>query len=413
MPYSHFPEDEASLWYEANFPVSGGIAQLHPGRQTILLLPYIGLDIASLVNQFQDPILSTTYNLLAVDFWSQGKTVNPTSERHDCWVDAASLLKVLARLQIQQIHVFAGGALSIGTALRLALLWPTGIQSLAVLSVHKPVEQWLVDTFKEIIITLGTAKSLEEIEDIINELFPYLFYDGLPDDELDFFAAYITRQYPPSRISRFNDMLYDFLTQWLSPLTSEHYSLIRQPVLIISPEDTMTSSREEAEDLKKLLINSVDPRLKIIDTPGTASYYTRCSYPKVNQLYTSFLRELSPRTCYSKNIPNMQAALRTLAKLTGNTNIQDRDPQKAFSFSCVSAEDVAEEHTTREQLDMLGQMAVNPVDPAAELPRKFSERHNQNFFGKHRTESNGEWLYAAIDVRVGQGEHVGSDSGLP
>jgi len=410
MPYAHFPEDQVSLWFETNFPVHAGVARLHPGRQTVLLLPYIGFDITSLTPQFRDPILSSRCNLIAVDFRSQGKTVNPLTEQHDNWVNAAGLLKLLARLQIPGVHVFASGALSIGTALRFTLLWPTGVQSLALISVHRPLEQWLIDTFKQIVIDFATARTIDAIEDIINELVPYLFYDGLPDDELNFFASYIMKQYPPKRMSRFNDMLFDFLTQSLTPLTPAQLALIKQPVLIISPEETVTCSREPAEELAKQLANSVSVQTHIMNFPASACSYTRCSYPRVNRLFSSFLSSIHSGPKKVKQLPNMAAALRALADLTGNASIKERDPQKVLSFSCVGPQDMADEQALRQQIRMVESGAINPVDPDAELPRKFTERHDENFFGKHRKPSNGEWLYAAIDVRVGQRDHVGSDT---
>jgi len=411
MPYAHFPEDQASLWFETNFPVLGGVARPDPARETILLLPYVGLDITSLAPQFRDPILSRGYNLIAVDFRSQGKTLNHPSEAHDCWVDAAGLLKLLARLEIQEVHVFASGALSIGTALRLALLWPSGIQSIALISVHRPVEEWLVETFRELIINFATARTLEEIEDIINELVPYLLYDGVPKDELDFMASYLAKQYQPTRMSRFNDMLYGFLTQWLAPLTPANYAAIRQPVLIISPEDTVTCSRDSAEGLQQQLINAVGVQTYILSTPASACSFTRCSYPRVNELYSAFLGRLHPRSKRAKPLPNMAVALQALAELTGNGALRNRDPQKALSFSCQSPKDLAEEQALRQQIRMVEAGAVTPVDPDRGLPRKFSERHEQNFFGRNRKGStDSDWLYAAIDVRVGQGEQVGEDS---
>ncbi|KZO97082.1 hypothetical protein CALVIDRAFT_497902 [Calocera viscosa TUFC12733] len=411
MPYADFPEDDVSVWFETNFALKNGVALLDPERQNILLLAGVMLDISSLMNQIQDPTLSTRYNLIAVDFRSQGRTINQPSELRDSWVDAAGLLKLFARLRIPAVHVFAPGPISMATALRLALLWPNGVQSLTILSVIRPLEPWLVEAFEAVTTNLGSSKCLEDMEDNINELLPYVFYDGLPNDEMDWWAEYMGTQYPPARISRYIDMTLTLHYGYFEPLTPEQFGLIRQPVIIINPEDSLSSTRASAEAFQKELVNAAGgAQLHTLDVPTTELYYPRCSFPAVNELFVSFLEALSTISSPHQEPPDMAQILQTLAGLMGNISISRRDHEKVSSFCCLSPEHMAERNGALQYMRMIEQQAFNPVLNDGKLPRKFTERHQDTLFTNQRKNSGGEWLFSAIDVRVEQGEQTDSDS---
>jgi len=104
MPYVDLPnehDDYASLWYITNSS-TGTVGGFDPAKATVLLLHPQFLDSAWLSAQFEDPRLSTSYNLIALDARHSGQTTSRLNGKQDCWTDAAD---VAFALEVRK-HVF-------------------------------------------------------------------------------------------------------------------------------------------------------------------------------------------------------------------------------------------------------------------------------------------------------------------
>jgi hypothetical protein len=93
MPYVDLPnahDDYASLWYITNSS-TGTVGGFDPAKATVLLLHPQFLDSAWLSAQFEDPRLSTSYNLIALDARHSGQTTSRLNGKQDNWTDAADV----------------------------------------------------------------------------------------------------------------------------------------------------------------------------------------------------------------------------------------------------------------------------------------------------------------------------------
>ena len=93
MPYVDLPnahDDYASLWYITNSS-TGTVGGFDPAKATVLLLHPQFLDSAWLSAQFEDPRLSTSYNLIALDARHSGQTTSRLNGKQDSWTDAADV----------------------------------------------------------------------------------------------------------------------------------------------------------------------------------------------------------------------------------------------------------------------------------------------------------------------------------
>jgi pimeloyl-ACP methyl ester carboxylesterase len=93
MPYvdlPNSPDDYASLWYITNSP-TGTVGGFDPAKATIVLLHPLFLDSSWLTAQFEDPRLSSCYNLIAFDARHAGQTTSRLNGKQDSWTDAADL----------------------------------------------------------------------------------------------------------------------------------------------------------------------------------------------------------------------------------------------------------------------------------------------------------------------------------
>jgi hypothetical protein len=93
MPYVDLPnahDDYASLWYITNSS-TGTVGGFDPSKATVLLLHPQFLDSAWLSAQFEDPRLSTSYNLIALDARHSGQTTSRLNGKQDSWTDAADV----------------------------------------------------------------------------------------------------------------------------------------------------------------------------------------------------------------------------------------------------------------------------------------------------------------------------------
>ncbi|EJT98839.1 alpha/beta-hydrolase [Dacryopinax primogenitus] len=377
MPYLDFPEDDISVFYKTNFSMQGDVPLLDRSKRTVLLLPGTIFDVSSgLINQFNDPQLSDSYNLIAFDLRSAGKTICSPCELRDSWVDAALLIKCLVRLQFPAVHVFAPCVLSIHAALRMALLWPDRILSLGFISIQREEEEeWVAEAWRDLVQMLTTAPNLETQEEAINEMLGHTFYEGLPLDQQDRWAQYVETQYPPARTARFLDFTLTVFQR--TNLTPEQMAMIKQPVNIISG-DSFVCPRADAENLHRQFVNaSGGAQLHIIPNGPEQLYFPRPFYPTVNSLYVTFISELASPPAGPGEPSSLYSGLQGLARLMHDPRIAERDSNKVASFSCLTLEKREERKTYFTHALTAQQGAFDPVGPNGEMPRKFSERHLQ------------------------------------
>jgi hypothetical protein len=107
MPYVDLPnahDDYASLWYITN-SATGTVGGFDRAKPTVLLLHPQFLDSAWLSAQFEDPRLSTCYNLIALDARHAGQTTSRLNAKQDSWTDAADVAFALeVRYALRCIH---------------------------------------------------------------------------------------------------------------------------------------------------------------------------------------------------------------------------------------------------------------------------------------------------------------------
>lgn len=92
MPYVDLQsaDDYASIYYTTNTPWSN-VGGFDTEKSTVIVLHPTFLDSTWLDNQFGDPRLNTTFNLIAFDMRVCGRSTARPSGRHDSWVEAADL----------------------------------------------------------------------------------------------------------------------------------------------------------------------------------------------------------------------------------------------------------------------------------------------------------------------------------
>jgi pimeloyl-ACP methyl ester carboxylesterase len=124
MPFVDLPnahDDYASLWYITNSP-TGTVGSFDPARATIVLLHPMFLDSVWLTAQFEDPRLTSEYNLIAFDARHAGRTTSRLNAAQDGWTDAADLAFALQALCIPRAHVWACELFATTCALRFAAM---------------------------------------------------------------------------------------------------------------------------------------------------------------------------------------------------------------------------------------------------------------------------------------------------
>jgi hypothetical protein len=114
MPYVDLPnahDDYASLWYITNSS-TGTVGGFDPAKATLLLLHPQFLDSAWLSAQFEDPRLSTSYNLIALDARHSGQTTSRLNGKQDSWTDAADVAFALEVRTRKRVFLLPSGAVA-------------------------------------------------------------------------------------------------------------------------------------------------------------------------------------------------------------------------------------------------------------------------------------------------------------
>ena len=92
MPYVDLlhPSDAVSIWYTSSSRL-GTVNSLHPEKPTIVILHPLYLNSSWLWAQMDDPRLNSSYNIIAFDTRTSGKSMSAPSGMYDTWVQAADL----------------------------------------------------------------------------------------------------------------------------------------------------------------------------------------------------------------------------------------------------------------------------------------------------------------------------------
>lgn len=97
MPFVDLPshDDYVSIWYITN-SAYGNVGSFDPAKPTVAILHPLFLDSGWLEKHFDDPRLSSDYNLIAFDQRTQGFSRSRPCALHDCYVDAADLASAIS-----------------------------------------------------------------------------------------------------------------------------------------------------------------------------------------------------------------------------------------------------------------------------------------------------------------------------
>ncbi|KAJ7229042.1 Alpha/Beta hydrolase protein [Mycena pura] len=386
MPFVDLQSDDdyASIHYITN-TVFGNVGGFDPEKPTICILHPTFLDSSWLYSQFDDPRLDTDFNIIAFDMRVAGKSECRPSGRHDSWVDAADLAFCHQALALSPVHILAFECISVSCALRFAVLFPEMCLSLALCNIPPPTElMWIYTAYNEIIQTWCFAEDLEAFEHVAMECVTLAFGADTSPDLRDDLIAYWQTNLQPGRRTRILEQANIVMNR--TPLPTQAYRHITQPVLIIHGDANESSPRKYAErmatELKAVLYTVKGGAGYLSIFPGTSSI--------VNQVYAKFVSRLprarSDRTTPTRSVEErMRDALGTLELITGDSSLRTRDPMSSLSFCCLA------EGVIRQQTDALvayrkGQtLAFTPLGPYGRPVRRYSDRPRDDWF-----ESNGK-----------------------
>ncbi|KIJ70401.1 hypothetical protein HYDPIDRAFT_164452 [Hydnomerulius pinastri MD-312] len=401
MPYVDIPshDDYVSIWYITN-SMYGNVGSFDPKRPTVVILHPLFLDSSWLTRHFDDPRLSTEYNLIAFDQRTMGRSRCRPSALHDCYVDAADLALAMQTLLLPPSHILAFECIAVNSVLRLTALWPELVLSMTLCNVPPPTElKWVFNAYDELLQLWCYAADLDSFEHAGNEVVTFMTGETSNTDLQDETAqliAYWEVTTPPARRLRIvelvNIMMNVLDVRQRTPLRTKELARIRCPVLIIQNEQSPVAPLKHAEHLQKHLrdAHGNEPRLYVIKGAKACMSIIPGSASLVNQVLSKFLAQL-PRErsdLLPPSIPILERtkmALRTLSELVGDPSIAHRSPKSLLSFSCVTPE------VAKSQLENLKFYAKDidktycPLGSDGRPIRKYSERKDSHWFhGDHR-----------------------------
>ncbi|KAJ8086110.1 hypothetical protein AAF712_008282 [Marasmius tenuissimus] len=384
MPYVdlYSDDDYASIFYTTNTDF-GNVGGFDPEKPTILMLHPTFLDSSWLSNQFGDPRLDRNFNLIAFDMRVCGRSTCKPSGVHDSWVDAADLGYCHQFLHLPPCHILAMETISVGTAMRFAVLFPELCLSLGLCNVPPPTElKWVFNAYDEVMQSWCYADDLESFEHVCMEAVKFIIGPNCDANLLDDLIAYWEVTMPPRRRRRMVELMNIVMNR--APLKSEIVKEIKQPVLIIHGDRNETCPPKYAERLQSELSNAESAYLYTVKggagglnlVPGTASI--------TNQVYAKFLARLPPTRSDVKppSLPiedRMTMALERLAELMGDSSISSRPPC-SLSFSCLSHEVVRGQTESLDLYKKGESEAFDPTGPDGRPIRKYSEKKDEHWF---------------------------------
>ncbi|EJU02984.1 hypothetical protein DACRYDRAFT_21351 [Dacryopinax primogenitus] len=379
MPFVDLPEDGVSYFYRSNLPGDGSIKGLDKTKQTIVFTLGAIFDSSSFVNQLKDPRLSKNYNLIALDGRAQGQTISEPEPGRDAWTDGVELVKLLDKLGLRHVHLFAGTWYTYHNTLRAAILFPGRLLSIAAGPIERPRDEIMMqleEICKELLTLLATSKDIETMEDYLVEVFPYLFGEHLDEDQKDDFAAYLETQYPPTRLCRgmeFGNAIFGNRI----PLTDEEADLVRVPVLLYAA-DNLVDTVAEAEAFANRLTGVPGGCQKHILPDGAPSeaWYIRRYADGVTNAFLDFIQKVS-ETPQTVAPTNLEAALALNAKLADEPTMAQLDPKKSMSFSRVPPAVLAQRNQVFAICSEAQKRGFDPIGLNGEMPRRFSDRYHE------------------------------------
>lgn len=381
MPYVDLPnahDDYASLWYITNSP-TGTVGGFDPDKATVVLLHPMFLDSSWLTAQFEDPRLTTGYNLIAFDARHAGRTTSRLNAAQDGWTDAADLAFALQMLCIPRAHFWACELFATTCALRFAAIFPGMCLSLTLLTVPcDPHDSF--HNLNEIVQSWCYAQELETIEHTFMNVVTSLCGRDVNVDLEDDLIAHLEIHYPPFR--RIIVSHLGCLLQGCERASQNLLSRIAQPVLLIHGDSNEVFPPDAAFTMQEQLVNAKDgAKLYFIKgaqgclsvVPETASI--------ANRVFASFLAGLP--SAHSHPPPAtapLDEALQRLAEIMHNPDIGNREPSSPMSFSCVPPVVAYRRLEIYARAAPGHRGAFSPLDPNGRPKRRYSERIQEQWF---------------------------------
>ncbi|KIJ19849.1 hypothetical protein PAXINDRAFT_68177 [Paxillus involutus ATCC 200175] len=209
MPYIDIPsrDDYVSIWYITNSGY-GNVGSFDPEKPTVVILHPLFLDSSWLTRHFDDPRLSSEYNLIALDQRTMGRSRCRPSPLHDCYVDAADLAAVMQTLLLPASHLLAFECIAVNCVLRLAAVWPELVLSLTLCNVPPPTElKWVFNAYDELLQMWCYAADLDSFEYAGNEVVTFMTGETNNTDLQDDLIAYWEVATPPGKRLRIVELV--------------------------------------------------------------------------------------------------------------------------------------------------------------------------------------------------------------
>ncbi|KAI9575030.1 hypothetical protein HD554DRAFT_2052000 [Boletus coccyginus] len=213
MPSVQLPshDDYVSIWYTTNSPY-GNVGSFAPEKPTVVILHPLFLDSSWLNKHFDDPRLSSEYNLIAFDQRAQGRSRCRPSALHDCYVDAADLASAIQALFLPPAHFLAFECISVNSVLRLTALWPELVLSLTLCNVPPPTEyvselKWAFNAYDELLQLWCYAPDLDSFEHAGSEVVNFMTGENDNTDLQDNLIAYWEKITPPAKRLRIVELI--------------------------------------------------------------------------------------------------------------------------------------------------------------------------------------------------------------
>lgn len=382
MPFVDLPnahDDYASLWYITN-SATGTVGGFDPSKPAVLLLHPQFLDSAWLSAQFEDPRLSASYNLIAIDARHAGQTTSRLNGKQDSWTDAADLAFALEALCLPAVHVWACELFATSCALRFAALFPEKCLSLTLLTAPCDPDESRYN-LNEILQSWCYAQELETIEHAFMNVVMTLCGQDVNVDLEDDLIAHLEVHYPPFR--RIVVSHLGCLIASAEKPTQELLESITQPVLLIHGDSNEVIPPDGAFIMQEQLVNAKDgARLYFIRGGQGCLGVVPESASIANRVFASFLARQPPAR--SDPVPPhptcLEDALQRLSEIMNNPEIATRDACSPMSFSCVSPAVVRRRMQIYAQAAAGHRLAFSPLDNHGRPKRKYSERVQEEWF---------------------------------
>ncbi|KAH9077023.1 alpha/beta-hydrolase [Lactarius deliciosus] len=374
MPYVDIAQgsDFASLWYITNSP-TGHVSSFDRAKPTIILLHPFFLDSTWLDTQFGDPRLNEGYNMIAFDQRAAGRTLSRPNGKQDSWTDCSRPC-VRVHYGCRPSHIWASETTGANLAIRFAALFPHMVLSLTMLSVPSPTElEAYFHTCDELLHMWAHAEDLDTLEFALMQVTAYITGPDVDADLADEIIAYFETVYPPfnrHRLAQIGNVLMN-----REALLKKELAAIRQPVLLIHGDKNQIHPIQHAHNMFVSRLPHARSELR----PPDDSLEVFISH-----------------------------GLETMAEITEDPSIAQRDPLSPMSFSRIS---VAVQRLQVENYMAAAKdarKAFSPLGSDGRPMRKYSERKHDHWFqGDRSWMSYVENIPEAEEQPVNPAQHVG------